>query len=111
MSSWAPAGSWGFAQEITHSFARLGNAITPPIMAVLLLFISWRGSFVVLGLLSFVWLLVWTWYFRNDPAEHPGITEAQLAELPALGGSSRRAIPWRPLAQRILPVTIVDFCY
>jgi MFS family permease len=111
MSSWTPAGSWGFAQGITHSFARLGNAMTPPIMAALLLYISWRGSFVVLGLASFVWLFVWAWYFRNEPAEHPSITQVELATLPAPGRANREAIPWWPLAQRILPVTIVDFCY
>src|SRR6202451_3618131 len=37
MASWTPAGNWAFAQGITHSFARLGNAITPPIMAGLLI--------------------------------------------------------------------------
>lgn len=111
MSNWTPARNWGFAQGITHSFARLGNAITPPIMAALLLFISWRGTFVVLGLFSFVWLFIWAWYFRNDPAEHPAITEAELAALPAPRGGNRKAIPWWPLAQRILPATIVDFCY
>jgi len=111
MSSWIPVGNWGFAQGITHSFGRLGTAITPPIMAALLLFITWRGSFIVLGLLSFLWLFVWVWYFRNEPREHPGITEAELQELPARRSGNRKAIPWRPLAQRILPVTIVDFCY
>jgi MFS family permease len=111
MSTWVPARSWGFAQGITHSFGRLGTAMTPPIMAALLLLISWRGSFVVLGLLSLLWLFLWAWYFRNDPREHPGITEAQLSELPAVGSGRRKAIPWLPLAHRILPVTIVDFCY
>jgi len=111
MSTWVPARSWGFAQGITHSFGRLGTAITPPIMAALLLFISWRGSFVVLGLLSLLWLFLWAWYFRNDPGDHPGITESQLSELAGVDSSSRKAIPWLPLAHRILPVTIVDFCY
>jgi MFS family permease len=115
MSGWTPVKNWGFAQGITHSSARLGNALTPPIMAALLLFISWRGSFVVLGLLSLVWLFVWAAYFRNEPCEHPAITAADLAELPALDvthdGGIRKAIPWLPLARRILPVTIVDFCY
>jgi len=111
MSSWTPARNWGFAQGITHSFGRLGTALTPPIMAALLLFLSWRGSFVVLGMLSCAWLFVWVWYFRNDPAKHPAITEAGLAALPAHGSGSRKPIPWRPLARRILPVTIVDFCY
>ncbi|MGA2715474.1 MAG: MFS transporter [Bryobacteraceae bacterium] len=111
MSSWTPARSWGFAQGITHSFARLGNAITPPIMAGLLLLMSWRGSFVVLGLLTFVWLFVWAGYFRNDPREHSSLTEAELATLPPPGSFRRKVIPWRLLARRILPVTIVDFCY
>jgi MFS family permease len=86
MSRWTPAKNWGFAQGITHSFARLGNAITPPVMAGLLLFISWRGSFAILGLASFVWLFVWVWYFRNDPAQHPSITRADLVVLPAVSG-------------------------
>jgi MFS family permease len=111
MSGWTPVKNWGFAQGIAHSSARLGNALTPPIMAALLLFISWRGSFVILGLLSLVWLFVWFSYFRDQPREHPAITEADLAELPAIDVGVRRAIPWLPLAQRILPVTIVDFCY
>jgi sugar phosphate permease len=111
MSSWTPVKRWGFAQGITHSSARLGNAITPPVMGALLLVMSWRGSFVVLGLLSFVWLSVWAWYFRNDPREHSGITAADLAELPASRGDTRNAIPWLALARRILPVTVVNFCY
>ena len=49
--------------------------------------------------------------FRNDPREHSAITKADLAALPAHNGGRRREIPWRLLARRILPVTIVDFCY
>jgi MFS family permease len=111
MSTWIPVRDWGFAQGITHSFGRMGNAVTPPLMAALLLFVSWRRSFVILGSASLVWLLVWVWYFRNDPRQHPTITEADLAALPEPGARARPAIPWLRLARRILPVTIVDFCY
>src|SRR5271154_4555778 len=76
MSSWIPVRDWGFAQGITHAFARIGNAATPPLMAALLLVVSWRSSFVILGLASLAWLIIWAWYFRNDPREHPGRTEA-----------------------------------
>ncbi len=112
MSSWTPAGSWGFAQGITHSFSRIGNAATPPLMAALLAFASWRASFVMVGAVSLLWLFVWAWYFRNEPAGHPSITKADLEALPArAAGSPRPAIPWLRLARRILPVTLVDFCY
>ena len=111
MSSWTPVGSWGFAQGITHSFARIGNALTPPLVAILLAVVSWRASFVLLGSGSLFWLFLWAWYFRDDPRGHPSITAADLASLPAPRSTSRRSIPWLRLARRILPVTVVDFCY
>jgi MFS family permease len=111
MSTWIPARDWGFAQGITHSFSRIGNAVTPPLMAALLLLGSWRRSFVILGSASLAWLLFWAWYFRNDPRQHSAITPADLAALPKPDTTGRPAIPWLRLARRILPVTIVDFCY
>jgi MFS family permease len=111
MAVWTPERSWGFAQGITHSFARLGNAITPPLIAVLVELVSWRGSFVVLAVLSLIWVVVWSWYFRDVPAVPP-LTAEEFAALPA---RSRRgeseAVPWLKLFQRMLPVTAVDFCY
>jgi len=67
MSNWTPQANWGFAQGIVHSSSRIGNAVTPPLMAGLLVFVSWRGSFAILGAVSFLWVLVWVWFFRNDP--------------------------------------------
>src|SRR5436190_19176554 len=55
MSNWTRAESRGFAQGITHAFARLGNTLTPPLIGILLLLVSWRGSFVVVGAISFLW--------------------------------------------------------
>src|SRR6266540_3240491 len=40
MSDWTPAGKRGFAQGITHSAARLGNALTPPLIAWLILLVT-----------------------------------------------------------------------
>src|SRR5262249_53467324 len=74
--------------------------------------VSWRGSFVILGVASLVWLLVWVWFFRNDPEQHPWITPTELATLPARRPHDpNRSVPWLRLARRILPVTTVDFCY
>ncbi|HEV2445015.1 MAG TPA: MFS transporter [Candidatus Sulfopaludibacter sp.] len=111
MASWTPQGNWGFAQGIVHSFARIGNAVTPPIMAGLLLFSNWRGTFVMLGAVSLLWLVVWAWYFRNDPRQHPSMTAALLETLPVRAVGAARTIPWLQLARHVLPLTIVDFCY
>src|SRR5438105_15016357 len=43
MSNWTGAEKRGFAEGVTHAFARLGNTITPPLVAYLILLTSWRG--------------------------------------------------------------------
>jgi sugar phosphate permease len=111
MASWTPQRNWGFAQGLVHSCARIGNAMTPPIMAGLLVFSTWRGSFVILGTVSLLWLVVWVWYFRNDPREHPAMTAAVLDTLPLRAGGAAPPIPWMRLARHIMPVTAVNFCY
>src|SRR6266550_2544257 len=111
MSNWTPAEKRGFAQGITHAFARLGNALTPPLVAWLILLVSWRGSFVVIGAVSFVWAAAWGIYFRDDPAEHPGITADDLKRLPTQRTKTARRVPFARLAARMLPVTVVYFCY
>jgi MFS family permease len=112
MASWTSAKDWGFAQGITHAFARIGNAVTPPLIVALIAVVSWRGSFVVLGLASLAWVAVWVWFFRDDPRQDARVTSAELALLPAIRQSAAsRPVPWLPLILRMLPVTAVDFCY
>jgi MFS family permease len=112
MASWTAPARWGFAQGITHSFARLGNAVTPPLIASLIAVVSWRGSFVVLGIVSLAWVAVWVWFFRDEPRQHPRITPEELASLAEGRATGERPpVPWPTLARRILPVTVVDFCY
>lgn len=111
MSSWMPVEKRGFAQGITHAFARLGNAFTPPLVAWLILVVSWRGSFVVVGSVSILWAVVWGYDFRDDPAEHKGITPYDLERLPKKRAKTAARVPFGPLAIRMLPVTAVYFCY
>ena len=112
MQNWTAPGKRGFAQGITHAFARLGNAVAPPIVAVLIYQFGWRIGFVILGVASFLWVVVWYLYFRDDPAEHPAITPEELAVLPKPRKvGAKQTIPWGRLTLRMLPVTLTYFCY
>jgi sugar phosphate permease len=114
MQNWTPLGRRGFAQGLTHAFARLGNAVTPPIVAWLIAAVAWRGSFVSLGCVSLVWVIAWVAYFRDNPSEHPAISREELDALPNRGvpeHKERPRVPWLRLTRRITPVTIVYFCY
>lgn len=112
MASWLPGGKSGWAQGITHAFARLGNAITPPLVVALMAALSWRGSFYVVGLASLVWVAVWAWYFRDDPRTHSGVLPEELASLPEPRQPTEKVtVPWGPLVRRMAPVSFVYFCY
>jgi MFS family permease len=126
MSTWMGQGKRAFAQGITHSAARLGNALTPPIVAGLIAIVAWRGSFVVLGVVSLGWAVAWAWYFRDDPADHPSmrasartsmresISPAEMDVFAKSRSSRERAkepVPFLRLARRMSLVTVVYFCY
>jgi MFS family permease len=114
MQYWVAKDRRGWAQGVTHAFARAGNAVTPPIVVLLMGWMGWRSAFTVLGLVSGVWVLVWGLYFRDDPRTHPAITAGELAELPEFLPHAQRAkvvTPWGPLLRRMAPVTLTYFCY
>jgi sugar phosphate permease len=114
MSDWTPPGKRAFAQGITHSCARLGNAITPPLVVWLMALVTWRGSFVILGIISMAWAVAWGFYFRDNPGDHPVITQQELDTLPRYATRAEKKkdpVPWLLLWRRMLPVTIVYFCY
>lgn len=113
ITNWTAPAKRGLAQGITHSASRLANAVTPILVAFLITTFSWRISFVVLGILTSLWIVIWAWYFRDNPAKHASITKEELAELPRVGDGSGGAarVPWGLLFPRMLPTTIVYFCY
>jgi MFS family permease len=114
IANWTPVDRRGFVQGVTHSFSRLGNALTPPIVAFLTLTFSWRISFVVLGLVTAVWVAAWWLYFRDDPRAHPGVIKNDLAGLPDFGQIAAQRgdpTPWGPIVRRIWPTMFVYFCY
>ncbi|WP_158938771.1 MFS transporter [Burkholderia sp. S171] len=112
MSNWMPADKRGFAQGTTHAASRIGNAVAPPLIVWLMIATSWRGAFIVTGIISFLWAIVWIFYFRDNPRDHKSITADECATLSSFSGVKQRVpVPWRPLLGRMAPVTAVYFCY
>ena len=112
MASWIARDKRGMAQGITHSSARLGNAVAPLLVLALMTAFNWRLSFYLLGAMSAVWLVVWYLTYTERPADHPRITRAELDTLPP--PKTRPADPrgtWMRLYKRMAPVSAVYFCY
>ncbi|MDR3452489.1 MAG: MFS transporter [Rhodoferax sp.] len=112
---WLPATERGFAQGITHSFARLGGAAAPPIVIGIVALYGWRESFIALGALSLLWTALYVWFFRNTPTEHKWVTQAELKEIGVdtarMKSTSKGKTPWAEMIRKMWLVTFVDFCY
>jgi len=110
MARWVAAKDRGFAQGITHAAARLGNALAPGLIVAVMAAYGWRASFFVCAALSFAWLAAWALIFRENPADHPGLTQEERHELPPPKAKGQE-VPWGRLFKRMAPVTMVYFCY
>lgn len=75
--SWLPVSERGLAQGINFSGSRIGAAVALPLIAWMVEAVGWRPSFLILGGIGFLWAIFWYLWFRDDPTEHPRITEAE----------------------------------
>ncbi len=112
---WLPKGERGFAQGITHSFARLGGAITPPLVAWLVIVRDWRFSFIALGVASLIWVVWWWFWYRDSPLQKQGVSRKEIEEIgeAVIAHSTTKAppTPWAEMIRKMWLVTFVDFCY
>lgn len=83
LSRWFPAAERGTAQGVFFAGAHLSGGLTPLLVSALLVVLPWRMLFVVFGLLGFVWVLAWTRWFRDEPADHPAVGAAERAYIEA----------------------------
>ncbi len=110
-----PVIACGFVQGITHSFSRFGNAVTPSLVALLVLLHSWRFSFIALGAITAVWLAFRIAGFRDNPHQIANMSEEERKTLPQLDAGVTDKVktptPWKALLKRIGPTMGVYFCW
>jgi sugar phosphate permease len=55
----------------------VGGALAPVTTAYLIEAVGWRWAFVLFGAVGVVWAWAFYTWFRDDPAEHSGVNEAE----------------------------------
>jgi ACS family hexuronate transporter-like MFS transporter len=83
LSEWFPARERGLAYGMFTMGATIGATIAPPLIAWLALSYSWRGAFVITGVLGLLWVVPWVWLYR-PPGAHPRLTDAERAIVPVV---------------------------
>jgi nitrate/nitrite transporter NarK len=72
------------------TFGRWGGAIAPILITVFALPFGWRGAFVAFGILGATWVVMFAYFFRNSPSEHPGVNDAERAFIQEKGDDKAR---------------------
>lgn len=80
-SNWFKGQDRTRAQSLTWLAARWSGAFTPLLVVAVLEFATWRQSFYFFGSLGFIWAILFFRWFRNSPAQHPGVNAAERAQL------------------------------
>lgn len=91
LSRWLLPGERGLAQGLTHAGSRLGAALTPPIVVLIIARYGWRAAFFTFGTLGIAWSLVWFLWYRNTPAEHSAVNTAERELIESGTRGQRRA--------------------
>ena len=81
MQLWYPRSERGFVQGITHSASRLGAAIAPPLVVLIMTNLGWRSVFYICGAAGLVWAVWWSISYRNLPEEHGMVNRAELGHI------------------------------
>ncbi len=94
-TTWLPQPERARAQGIMWLSARWGGAFSPLLVFSLLPYVSWRRAFEIFGGIGIIWtVFFWRWY-RDNPRDHKGPNEAELALLEgAETASGHGNVPW-----------------
>ncbi len=118
LSRWMLPTERAFAQGATHAGSRLGGALTPAVVVLIIARYGWRTAFICCGSLGLMWAAAWYWYYRDTPDEHPS-TNAGERELIrsslelARGSKNTQSVPWKHIvvSRQMWILCSMYFCY
>jgi len=97
LATWLPVRERERAQATLWLATRISGAFTPLLVASLISIVGWRRTFEIFGLIGVAWAICFFWWFRDTPAEHPSVNQAELAMLPPQRDTAiaHGGVPWR----------------
>lgn len=114
---WLPIERRAFGQGFQHSGSRLGAALTPAIVVLLMAQVGWRWMFAIFGALGVLFAFVWYAYYRDFPRDHSGVNAAELKLLERAGVPQRTremgSVPWARILRSpdLWFLSCMYFCY
>lgn len=100
IAEWFPVKERALAMGICNSGTAIGSVIATPVILWIELRFGWRTTFLVIGALGFLWLILWFCFYK--PGESSPTLTAQAPAIPSSGEPSNipQKIPWLQLLHR-----------
>ncbi len=76
VSEWFPAKERSTAFGMFNTGSAIGSVLAPPLLAAIVLLLSWRWVFIISGSFGIFWVIYWL-SFYHVPSKHPRITEEE----------------------------------
>jgi sugar phosphate permease len=81
LGQWLPRTERIRAQAMMWASTRWGGAVAAPLALIGINLFGWRWSFVAFAMLGVVWCVAFLVWFRENPADHPRLNDAERALL------------------------------
>ena len=76
---WFPVSQWGLPNGLTSAGLTLGSAVTAPLVVWLMQNYGWRNALLMVAPAGLVAALAYWLLVTDDPADHPKVTQEELA--------------------------------
>jgi ACS family glucarate transporter-like MFS transporter len=114
MEPWFRPEKWAIIQGVQTMGMQFAAAATPPIVALLMSSVGWQKALLWPALPAVFVIVLWAWYGRNTPNEHPSVSAAELAELDVRPAEqSPTSISWNRIMQVLAnrSILLLTFSY
>jgi ACS family hexuronate transporter-like MFS transporter len=96
VAEWFPKKERALATGIFNAGTNVGILVAAAIVPPITLAFGWKWTFVVTGLVGFIWLLFWLALYKR-PEEHPRLTAEELKHIQTDPPDTEARIPWAKL--------------
>jgi len=117
IARWIPSPERGIANGWIFAGVGAGAGLTPLLITQIMVRYGWRSSFWVCSIIGFAAGAVWFICARDTPAEHPGVSAAELilinSGLTQVSHDLKALVPWRRVikSKEVWAITLSYFCY
>ena len=113
IARWMPAERRARAWGVVWMTAQVGAASAPLLVVPIQARYGWRASFFVFGIAGVIWAAVWYAWFRDRPADKPGVPASELAEIGSAAPVGNHGVPWAVALRSgtLWKITVIAACY